>query len=262
MEETAQIEKKQTNLYLFFAAAVVIILALLGYFYFFAPSPIPQSFFLAYKQQDAIARRVLTGVVFDYASLSKVIQSQDASAAAVLAKGNLVQSLKNESSIDTVEKKTTALKLLLVHITDNTLRGKTIELFTKLDERNKRLHAVSASQTDIFTALRNRFGALAVGGKAPEMAQNIDIVISATQTEIQAISQLQISIDVLYEEIVKLSGVDTSVSETVDLIKLNLSATPEMEPNITDFPTPTASPTLLPTEVPASDSATATNSAN
>jgi len=255
-------EKKPINLYLIFAAIIIIILLILGYFTLIRPSTIPQAFFSKYQQQDILVKSTLPKMQFDYGTLSQQIQAQNASAAATVAKEDLVQSLRNKENTAAIQKKTGELKILLSSVYDTTLREKIIKLFELLDQRNKKMQTVIETQTNIFTALRNHFGALAVGEKGSGIPQNIDSVIASSQREIQSLLQLQTTIDVAYDEIVKLAGADTGVSQTADSIRMSLSATPEIQPQITDFPTPSPAPTIAPTEIPASPSAeTATSSA-
>ena len=250
MDTQTPTDKNQTNLYLMFALVLVLILGGLAYLFFFTKSPIPNAFFTKYQQQDTTAKTILSAIVYDYPALSKAIQSQDATGAAALAKQDLVQSLKNQTSLSAVRKKTAELKVVSGQITDNTLRDKVIKLMTLLDERNTKLSTVLGIQTNIFTVLRDNYGAFSVGEKANGVPQNIDSVIQGSQAQMQEVKNLQTTIDVGYDEIIKLAGVDPSVFQTVDLIKTNLSATPEKEPSITDFPTPTAKPTLAPTSTP------------
>lgn len=255
---------KQTNLYLLFAALVVLILLVLGYFFFIAKSPVPSEFFTLYQEQDSLTKKAESGIVFDYALLSKAIQTKDATNAATLAKQNLIQSLKNQESSTQIQKKTASLKIISGQVNDNTIREKIIKLIAQMDQRNTKLAAVIRTQTNIMTVLSNHFGALSVGMKETQMPQNIDAVIQASQSEVQAITNLQMSIDVAYAEIIKLSGVDPTISQTADSIRMSLSATPEKQPTLTDFPTPTPAPTLppTPTQAIASDSATASSSAH
>lgn len=262
MEENAQ--KKPLNLYLIFAAIIMIILLILGYFNLGRPSAIPQAFFSKYQQQDILVKSTLPKMQFDYGTLSQQIQAQNASAAATVTKEDLVQSLRNKENTVAILRKTGELKILLSSVYDTTLREKIIKLFELLDQRNKKMQTVVETQTNIFTALRNHFGAIAVGEKGSGIPQNIDSVIQASQREMQSLLQLQTTIDVAYAEIVKLAGVDTTVSQTADSIRMSLSATPEIQPQITDFPTPSPAPTSAPTEIPASPSADsiATSSAN
>ncbi|MBP9719400.1 MAG: hypothetical protein KBD46_02940 [Candidatus Levybacteria bacterium] len=256
MEEA--IPKKQNHLYLIFAAVIVIILLVIGYFSLVAPSSLPKSFFSKYQEQDILIKQTLPAMQFDLAILSQQIQAKNASEAARLVKNDLIQSLKNRENSKVISKKMSELKILLASVNDTALREKIIKLFGLMDERNRRLQALIDTQTNVFTVLRNHFGALAVGKKADTMPQNIDSVIGASQIERQSLSQLQTSIDVAFEEIIKLSGVDTSTSQTADAIRMSLSTTPAKDPQITDFPTATPAPTLEPTEIPASPSATET----
>lgn len=243
MEDSTQ-KQKAPNLYLLFAAVVVIILLVIGYFTFFRSSPISQAFFSKYQQQDMIVKQTLPKIQYDYTGISQQIQAQNASEAARLVKDNLVQSLQNKKSSEDIIKKTGELKVLLTTVTDAALKEKILTLFTQLDERNKRMKTVIETQTNVFTVLRNHFGALSVGQKNQSMPQNIDSVIQATSEEVRAIVQLQTSIDVAFEDIVKLAGIDPNTFTTADAIKMSLSATPEQKPTITDFPTPTITPTL------------------
>lgn len=204
-----------------------------------------------------LVKQMLPNMQFAYEPLSQEIQAKNASATATIAKQDLIQSLKNKKSMEPIHTKTGELKLLLASVTDTTLKEKTIKLFELVDQRNKKMQAVIEAQTNIFTVLRNHFGAIAVGKKANALPQNIDSVIQASQLEVQSLLQLQTTIDVAYDEIVKLAGVDTSVSQTADAIRMSLSATPEVQPTITDFPTPTITPTVELTATPtASGSAT------
>lgn len=263
MDSPAPTDKKSLNLYLIFSAVVVIILLVIGYFTLLAPSSLSRTFFSKYHEQDEVVKQTLPKMQFDYGLLSEQIQAQNASAAATTTKEYLIQSLKNKENTGTIQKKTSELKILLASVTDVILKEKIIKLFELLNQRNKKMQTIIESQTNIFTALRNHFGSLAVGNKGVGIPQNIDSVIQASQTEIQTILQLQTTIDVAYEEIVKLAGVDTTVSQTADSIRMSLSATPEVPVTITDFPTPSPAPTIAPTEISASPSAdSATSSAN
>lgn len=250
MEESL---KKPLNMYLIFAVFIVLILLGIGYFTLLASSPIPTGFFSKYREQNTLSGQTLATTRFDYGPLSQQIQAKNASEAANISKQNLVQSLKNQQNMLVINKKTADLKTVLSSISDSTLREKTVKLFSLLDQRNKRLQSVIDTQVTIFTMLRNHFGALAVGEKGPDMPQNIDTVISASQTEIISVIQLQTTIDVSFDEIVKLSGVDTSISQTTDSIRMSLSVTPQKQPLITDFPTPTPAPTIEPTATTAPD---------
>jgi hypothetical protein len=255
MEDTE--EKKTLNYYLIFAGVLVLIV--LGYLYFqiFGQSPIPQEFFAKYNQQDTTAKKVLQSTLYDYGAISKAISAKDNAGAANFAKADLIQSLKNQDDIEDVQKTTTEMKLLLSQITDSTLREKVTHLFDQLDERNNRTHTLITSQTNTFTVLRDHFASQSVGVKGPEIPQNIDAVIQSSISEIQSINALQTTIDSAYQEIVKLAGVDTTVSQTADSIRMSLSATPVKDPTITDYPTPTPQPTEAPTATPqASASAT------
>lgn len=249
-DQQPQSEKSKTNLYVVLFAVFVVILFGIGYFHFFGPRAVPDTFFTVYQYQDTAAKKLLPAMVYDYSGISKAINAKDNAGAAEAAKKMLVQALKNQAASEDIQKKSTEMKLLLSQVTDSAIREKISNLFGQIDDRNKRISGVVTAQTGVFTVLRDHFGAAAAGMKGPDIPQNIDAVIQSSQREIQAISQLQTTIDFSYEEIVKLAGVDTTVSQTADSIRMSLSATPEVDPSITDYPTPTPTPSLAPTAVP------------
>ncbi|HVT62560.1 MAG TPA: hypothetical protein VHD33_03640 [Legionellaceae bacterium] len=262
-EPTKEQAGSKTNLYVIFAAVLVVIVIGVGYYHFFGPSAVPDEFFSVYAYQDNEAKKTQQSMLFDYSAISKAIAAKDDAAAASAAKDDLIQSLKNQATMEDIQKKETDMKLMLSQVNDSTLRDKITNLIGQLDNRNNQMQTVISAQTNTFTVLRDHFGAAAVGSKGPDIPQNIDTVIQTSQATLQSIAQLQTTIDFDYDEIVKLAGVDTTVSQTADTIRMNLSATPQKDPTITDFPTPSPTPSLAPTPTEtATPSATTTPEAS